>query len=94
MSSAFERATERVYDALTGPKPDTVEEIIAAREEVLSRYGPLFTPERAQEEDTVEGLIIVHEASDRLRYAVGETPDVDLQLYDVNFHLRPETSDV
>jgi len=60
MSSAFERATERIYDALTGPKPDTVEEIIAAREEVLSRYGPLFTPERAREIEEHEFTSFLH----------------------------------
>lgn len=29
-------------------------------------------------------------AADRLRYALNETPSVDLQLYDVDFYLRPD----
>ncbi len=56
------------------------------------RYMGAVRRELAGEEDTVESLIIAHEASDRLRYAVGETPAVDLQLYDVDFHLRQETT--
>jgi hypothetical protein len=56
------------------------------------RYMGAVRRELAEEEDTVEGLIIAHEAGDRLRYAVGELPSVDLQLYDVDFHLRRETT--
>lgn len=36
---------------------------------------------------TVEGLLIVSEETDRLRYALSAVPDVDLRLYQVNFEL-------
>jgi len=49
MTETFEEATERIYEALTGPKPPDTRTIIASREEVLDRYGPLFTPECAAE---------------------------------------------
>ncbi|WP_240331496.1 hypothetical protein [Salinibacter ruber] len=60
MSEAFEEATQRVYDALTGGKPDQVQKIIAAREEVLERYGPLFTPENAREIEEHEFTSFLH----------------------------------
>ncbi len=60
MSEAFERATEQIYDALTGPKPGQVEEIIASRDEVLERFGPLFTPERAREIEEHEFTSFLH----------------------------------
>jgi len=60
MSEAFEEATQRVYDALTGEKPDQVRKIIAAREEVLERYGPLFTPENAREIEEHEFTSFLH----------------------------------
>jgi len=49
MNDTFEHATERIYEALTGPKPPDIRTIIAARGEVVDRYGPLFTPDRAAE---------------------------------------------
>lgn len=60
MSDAFERATAHVYDALTGPKPDQVEEIIAAQGEVLERFGPLFTPEKSREIEEHEFTSFLH----------------------------------
>lgn len=36
---------------------------------------------------TVEGLLIVSEETDKLRYALSAVPDVNLQLYQVNFEL-------
>jgi hypothetical protein len=60
MSDAFKRATAHVYDALTGPKPDQVEEIIAARGEVLERFGPLFTPEKSREIEEHEFTSFLH----------------------------------
>ncbi len=45
---AFEQATERIHEALTGPKPEQEQQIIAARAEVLAQFGPLFTPERVR----------------------------------------------
>jgi len=46
MNDTFEHATERLYEALTGPKPPDIRTIVAARGEVVDRYGPLFTPLR------------------------------------------------
>ncbi|WP_263787974.1 endonuclease NucS domain-containing protein [Salinibacter grassmerensis] len=60
MSEAFERATERIYDALTGPKPVQVEEIIASRSEVIERFGPLFTPEQVRKIEEHEFTSFLH----------------------------------
>jgi hypothetical protein len=47
--------------------------------------------ELADDGDTVEGLIIAHGSNDKLRYAAAEVPSIDLNLYDIEFHLRPDT---
>ncbi len=39
--------------------------------------------------DEVEGLVIAHEADDAMRYALAAVPRVSLQLYGVDFRLRP-----
>jgi hypothetical protein len=49
--------------------------------------------ERAEARDAVEGLIIAHDATDKLRYAVAEVPRVTLRRYDVRFYLRPDDDD-
>jgi hypothetical protein len=54
------------------------------------RYMHAVRRELAEEGDAVEGLIIAHDATDKLRYAVAEVPRIALRLYDVRFHLRPD----
>jgi RecB family endonuclease NucS len=56
------------------------------------RYMGAVRRELAEEDDAVEGLIIAHKATDRLRYAVSEVSSIDLQLYDVDFHLHPDST--
>ena len=43
---------------------------------------------------TVHGLIVAHEADERIRYALKRVKDVTLKLYQVEFHLHnpPELS--
>ena len=60
MTDTFEHATERIYEALTGPKPADIQAIIAARDDVLDRYGELFTPERATEMKEHEFTSFLH----------------------------------
>jgi hypothetical protein len=55
------------------------------------RYMGAVRRELAEDGDTVEGLIIAHGSNDKLRYAAAEVPSIDLKLYDVEFHLRPDT---
>jgi len=54
------------------------------------RYMAWVRRHLAQKAETVEGLIICHEADDRLRYAVSEIPNVSVHLYEVSFTLRPD----
>lgn len=55
------------------------------------RYMGAVRRELAKDGDEIQGLIIAHDADDRLRYALSEVPTVDLHLYQVDFHLRPDT---
>lgn len=43
----------------------------------------------AEGEDTVQGLVIAHEADESIRYALAAVPNVELQLYEVEFRLKP-----
>lgn len=53
------------------------------------RYMGWVKKHMAVEGERVNGLIIAREADDALRYAASMMTDVDLQLYEVSFRLRP-----
>ncbi len=52
------------------------------------RYMGWVKENLAQEGHMVEGLIIAHEADDKLHYVLKTVPDVHLMLDDVEFHLK------
>ncbi len=54
----------------------------------LLRYVGWVKQHKA-EGDEVHGMIICHEADDALRYAISTVQNVDLQLYEVEFRLKP-----
>lgn len=53
------------------------------------RYMGWIKENLAEPDEEVRGLIIAHEADDNLRYALSIIPDIDLQCYEVQFHLHP-----
>jgi hypothetical protein len=53
------------------------------------RYMGWVKRNLAESGDEVRGLIIAHDVDERLRYALSVTPGVDLQRYEVDFHLCP-----
>ena len=53
------------------------------------RYIGWVQENLAEPKDQVEGLIIAHQADEQLRYALKSLNNVTLQLYEVDFHLRP-----
>ena len=55
------------------------------------RYMGWVRRKMAQKGATVEGLIIAHDADDKLRYAISELADVKLMLYDVSFSLQNDS---
>ena len=56
----------------------------------LTSPGCPVGPQIMQEVDeTVRGLIIAHAIDEKLRYAAKAVPNVDLHLYEVQFHLHP-----
>lgn len=58
----------------------------------LLRYIGWVKGHLAESEDEVHGMIICHEADDALRYALTTVQNVELRLYEVEFHLKvPET---
>ena len=52
------------------------------------RYMGWVTHHLAAPGDTVEGLVIAHEADEGIAYALGAVPSVRLQLYEVEFRLK------
>lgn len=54
----------------------------------VARYMGWIEEHVAEEGDTVEGLVIAHEADEGLRYALRRVRDVSFQLYEVEFRLR------
>jgi hypothetical protein len=52
------------------------------------RYMGWVSKHVADPNEEVRGLIIARSADDKLRYALSCTPDVELQTYQVEFHLR------
>jgi len=58
----------------------------------LLRYMGWVKQHLAEDAETVHGLIICREADDKLLYALSAVQNVELRLYEVDFHLRvPET---
>lgn len=58
----------------------------------LLRYIGWVKCHLAENEDEVHGMIICREADDALRYALSTVQNVELRLYEVEFHLKvPET---
>lgn len=53
------------------------------------RYMGWVKQELAEPGDKVRGLIIAHDIDDKLCYAASVVPDIELQRYEVEFHLRP-----
>jgi hypothetical protein len=56
----------------------------------ITRYMGWVRKELAGKNDKVKGLIICREADENLRYALESVPDVDLNFYEVEFHLKPQ----
>jgi RecB family endonuclease NucS len=54
----------------------------------LLRYMGWVKQHLAGDGEKVEGLVIAHQADDSIRYALAVAPDVELQLYEVDFRLR------
>jgi len=54
----------------------------------ILRYIGWVKRHLAEDGDVVHGLIICHEADDALRYALSTLPNVELRLYEVEFHLK------
>ncbi|MBW2103232.1 MAG: DUF1016 family protein [Deltaproteobacteria bacterium] len=54
----------------------------------LLRYIGWVKQHLAEDGDEVHGLIICHEADNALHYALSTVPDVELRLYEVEFHLK------
>jgi hypothetical protein len=54
------------------------------------RYIGAVRREVAEEEDAIEGLIIAQDATDKLRYALGELSSVTFRRYKVEFELLPD----
>lgn len=52
------------------------------------RYMGWVKQRMAAAEDSVEGLVIAHEADQAIRFALAAVPAVRLQLYEVDFRLR------
>jgi len=55
----------------------------------LCRYMGWVKMHLANAGDTVEGMIIAHDADDSLWYAVSMVQGASVQLYEVKFHLKP-----
>jgi hypothetical protein len=56
-----------------------------------ARYMGYIRAHVADPEQSVEGLIVAHEAEDALRYAVAALPGLQVMTYQVNFQLSPLT---
>jgi hypothetical protein len=54
----------------------------------LARYMGWVKRHLAEASESVEGLVIAHEADESIRYALSALPSVRLQLYEVEFRLR------
>lgn len=54
----------------------------------LLRYIGWVKRHLAEDGEVVHGLIICHEADDALHYALSTLPNVELRLYEVEFHLK------
>jgi hypothetical protein len=54
------------------------------------RYIGAVRREVAEEGDDIEGLIIAQDATEKLRYALGEHPSVRFRRYEVDFRLRSD----
>ena len=52
------------------------------------RYIGWVRKELAEPKESVEGLIIAHEADKGLKYALAAVENVELLLYEVEFHLK------
>lgn len=59
----------------------------------VSRYIGWVKKNLAEPGEKVEGLVISRQADDRIRYAIAAIPDVRLNLYEVEFRLKPDTWD-
>lgn len=53
----------------------------------ILRYMGWARRELAQEDETVEGLIILHESNEKLEYALSATTDIRMMIYEVDFAL-------
>lgn len=54
----------------------------------IARYMGYVRSHLAMPGQSVEGLIVSHEADDALRYAVAAFPGLQLMTYEVTFELR------
>jgi hypothetical protein len=54
-----------------------------------ARYMGWVATHVASPDQAVEGVIVAHDADDRLRYAVQPVPGMTVLLYEVSFSLRP-----
>ena len=67
--------------------------LVAASERAIAIHGegstdPFVHP-GGRGDETVEGLVIAHEADESIRYALAAVPRASIQLYEVEFRLRP-----
>jgi hypothetical protein len=54
----------------------------------LLRYMGWVKQHMAEESEIVEGLVIAHQANETIQYALSTVQNVNLKLYEVEFHLR------
>lgn len=55
----------------------------------VARYVGWVTEHLANEDETVEGLVIAHVGDEKIRYALNVLPNIDFRTYEVEFRLRP-----
>jgi hypothetical protein len=60
----------------------------------IQRYKGWIRRNVAEPGQGVRGMIVAHEADDKLKYALSETPNIDLMTYKVSFALSPEGLDL
>ncbi len=84
-------------DLLARNKSDNVWLIVELKRDQASdstvgqilRYIGWVKAHLAEPDEEVKGLVIARQADDGLRYALSTLPNVDLQLYEVDFRLHP-----
>ena len=54
----------------------------------IARYVGWVRRNLATEDETVEGMVIAHQADDQIKYALDVVPDISLRTYKIEFHLE------